>query len=79
MGVHLQLLQLLHLVQHLVHVELGHEELETTVGVGFAAKTEGACGHMRRIGLLTGVSACEHFYSSGKLQTVSQKNGMYCI
>lgn len=40
MGVHLQLLQLLHLVQHLVHVELGHEELETTVGVGFAAKTE---------------------------------------
>lgn len=41
-GVYLQLLHLLHLVQHLVHVELGHEELETTVGVGLAAKQKQA-------------------------------------
>lgn len=33
MGVQLQLLHLLHLVQHLMHVELGHEKLQTTVTV----------------------------------------------
>lgn len=38
MWVHLQLLHLLHLVQHFMHVELGCEELETTVSVGLTAK-----------------------------------------
>lgn len=39
-GVHLQLPHLLHLIQHLMHVELGHEELQTTVSVGLTAKRE---------------------------------------
>ena len=39
-GVHLQLLHLLHLIQHLMHVELGHEELQTAVSVGLTAKHE---------------------------------------
>ena len=39
-GVHLQLPHLLHLVQHLMHVELGHEELQTTVSVGLTAERE---------------------------------------
>lgn len=37
-GVHLQLLHLLHLIQHLMHVELGHEELQTAVRVSLTAK-----------------------------------------
>lgn len=37
-GVQLQLLQLLHLVQHLMHIELGHEELQTTVSISLTAK-----------------------------------------
>lgn len=37
--VHLQLLHLLHLVQHLMHVKLGHEELQTSVRVRLTAKT----------------------------------------
>lgn len=38
MGVHLQLLHLLPLVQHLVHIELGQEELQATVSISFTAK-----------------------------------------
>lgn len=34
-GVLFQLLHLLHLIQHLMNVELGHEELQTTVSVCF--------------------------------------------
>lgn len=37
-GVHLQLLQLLHLIQHLMHIELGHEELQTAVSVSLTTK-----------------------------------------
>lgn len=37
-GVHLQLLHLLHLIQHLMHIELGTEELEAAVRVSLAAK-----------------------------------------
>lgn len=40
MRVHLQLLHLLHLVQHLVDVELGHDELQPTVSVRLAAERE---------------------------------------
>lgn len=40
MGVHLQLLHLVHLIQHLMHVELGHEEFETAVSVSLTAKEE---------------------------------------
>lgn len=36
-GVHLQLLHLLHLIQHLMHIELGHEELQTAVSVSLTA------------------------------------------
>ena len=36
-GVVLQLFQLLHLVEHLMDVELGHEELQTTVAVRLTA------------------------------------------
>lgn len=35
--VYLQLLHLLHLIQHLMHIELGHEELQTAVSVSLAA------------------------------------------
>lgn len=38
MRVHLQLLHLLQLVQHLMHIELGQEELQATVSVSFTAK-----------------------------------------
>lgn len=37
-GVHLELLQLLHLIQHLMHIEFGHEELQTAVSVSLTAK-----------------------------------------
>lgn len=37
-GVHLQLLHLLHLIKHLMHIELGHEELQTAVSVSLTAK-----------------------------------------
>lgn len=37
-GVQLQLLHLLHLIQHLMHIELGHEELQTAVSVSLTAK-----------------------------------------
>lgn len=37
-GVQLQLPHLLHLIQHLMHVELGSEELETAVSVSLSAK-----------------------------------------
>lgn len=37
-GVHLQLLHLLHLIQHFMHIELGHEELQTAVSVSLTAK-----------------------------------------
>lgn len=40
MGVQLQLLHLLHLVQHLMHIKLGHEELQTTVSVRLTATQE---------------------------------------
>lgn len=39
-GVELQLLHLLHLIQHLVHVELGHEEFQTAVSVSLPAEDE---------------------------------------
>lgn len=39
-GVNLQLLHLLHLVQHLVHIELGHEEFQTAVSISLTAKDE---------------------------------------
>lgn len=42
-GVHLQLLHLLHLIQHLMHIELRHEELQTTVTVSLTAKQEFHC------------------------------------
>lgn len=38
MGVILQLLQLLHFVQHLMHFKLGHEELKATVSVRLSKK-----------------------------------------
>lgn len=38
--IHLQLLHLFHLIQHLVHVELGHKELQTTVSVSLAANQQ---------------------------------------
>lgn len=41
-GIQLQLLHLLHLIQHLMHIELGHEELQTTVSVSLTANQRGA-------------------------------------
>lgn len=38
--IHLQLLHLLHLIQHLMHIELGHEELQTPVSVSLTVKHE---------------------------------------
>lgn len=40
MGVHLQLLHLFHLIQHLMHIEFGHEEFQTAVSVSLTAKEE---------------------------------------
>lgn len=37
-GVDLQLLHLLHLVQHLMHIELGQEEFQTAVSVSLTAR-----------------------------------------
>lgn len=37
-GVHLQLLHLLHLIQHLMDVEFGHQELEAAVSVRLTVK-----------------------------------------
>ena len=34
----LQLLQLSHLIQHLMEVELGHQEVQSPVAVGFSAR-----------------------------------------
>lgn len=39
-GVLLQLLHLLHFIQHLMHVKLGHEELQTTVSVRLSKKAQ---------------------------------------
>lgn len=39
-GVQLQLLHLLHLIQHLMHIELGHEELQATMTVSLTAKQQ---------------------------------------
>lgn len=36
--VHLQLLHLLHLIQHLMHVELRHEKLQATMSISLTAK-----------------------------------------
>lgn len=45
-GVQLQLLHLLHFIQHLMHIELGHEELQAAVSVSLTAKQRGAYQHM---------------------------------
>lgn len=39
-GVFLQLLHFFHFVQHLMHVKLGHEELQTTVRVRLSKKAQ---------------------------------------
>lgn len=44
MRVNLQLPHLLHLIQHLMHVELGHEELQAAVSVSLTAKNTGSSG-----------------------------------
>lgn len=39
-GIFLQLLHLLHFVQHLMYVKFGHEELQTTVSVRLSKKVQ---------------------------------------